>query len=92
MTLIELMWAMVIFAFVATATVAALEMSMKTVRSDRSRVAASDLAARELEIVAQHVHRQRHRAGQRGGRARTPTRCPAGRPASRSSSTTSRTR
>ena len=51
MTLIELMWAMVIFAFVATATVAALEMSMKTVRSDRSRVAASDLAARELEIV-----------------------------------------
>ena len=51
MTLIELMWAMVIFAFVATATVGALEMSMKTVRSDRSRVAASDLAARELEIV-----------------------------------------
>jgi type II secretory pathway pseudopilin PulG len=50
MTLIELMWAMVIFAFVATATVGALEMSMKTVRSDRSRVAASDLAARELEI------------------------------------------
>jgi prepilin-type N-terminal cleavage/methylation domain-containing protein len=50
MTLIELMWAMVIFAFVATATVGALEMSLKTVRSDRSRVAASDLAARELEI------------------------------------------
>ncbi len=50
MTMIELMWAMVIFAFVATATVGALEMSMKTVRSDRSRVAASDLAARELEI------------------------------------------
>jgi prepilin-type N-terminal cleavage/methylation domain-containing protein len=51
MTLIELMWAMVIFAFVATATVGALEMALKTTRSDRSRVAASDLAARELEIV-----------------------------------------
>ena len=50
MTLIELMWAMLIFAFVATATIGALEMSLKTVRSDRSRVAASDLAARELEI------------------------------------------
>ncbi len=50
MTMIELMWAMMIFAFVATATVGALEMSMKTVRSDRNRVAASDLAARELEI------------------------------------------
>jgi type II secretory pathway pseudopilin PulG len=51
MTLIELMFAMVIFAIVAAGTVAGLTGALTTTRSDRNRVAASDLAARELEIV-----------------------------------------
>jgi prepilin-type N-terminal cleavage/methylation domain-containing protein len=51
MTLIELMMAMVIFAIVAAGTVAGLTSALTTTRSDRSRIAASDLAARELEIV-----------------------------------------
>jgi len=51
MTLIELMFAMVIFAIVAAGAVAGLTGALTTTRSDRNRVAASDLAARELEIV-----------------------------------------
>jgi prepilin-type N-terminal cleavage/methylation domain-containing protein len=51
MTLIELMFAMVIFAIVAAGTIAGLTGALTTTRSDRNRVAASDLAARELEIV-----------------------------------------
>ena len=51
MTLIELLFAMVIFAIVAAGTVAGLSGALTTTRSDRNRVAASDLAARELEIV-----------------------------------------
>jgi prepilin-type N-terminal cleavage/methylation domain-containing protein len=51
MTLIELLFAMVIFALVAGGAVAGLTAAMKTTRLDRNRVAASALAARELEIV-----------------------------------------
>jgi type II secretory pathway pseudopilin PulG len=51
MTLIELMFALVIFAIVAAATVAGLVLAMNTGRQDRNRVAAANLAARELEIV-----------------------------------------
>ncbi len=51
MTLIELMMALVIFAIVAAGTVAGLTGALTTTRSDRNRVAASDLAARELEIT-----------------------------------------
>lgn len=51
MTLIELMFAMVIFAIVAAGTVVGLTGALTTTRNDRNRVAASDLAARELEIV-----------------------------------------
>jgi prepilin-type N-terminal cleavage/methylation domain-containing protein len=51
MTLIELMMAMVIFAIVAAGSVAGLTGALTTTRSDRNRVAAADLAARELEIT-----------------------------------------
>src|SRR4051812_32408670 len=51
LTLVELLWAMVIFGIVASATVAGLATALKTTRLDRNRVAASNLAARELEIV-----------------------------------------
>ena len=51
LTLIELMFALVIFAIVAAATVAGLTLAMNTGRLDRNRVAAANLAARELEIV-----------------------------------------
>ena len=51
MTLIELMVAMVIFAIVAGGALAGITAALKTTRGDKARIAASDLAARELEIV-----------------------------------------
>jgi len=50
MTLIELMFAMVIFAVVAAGALAGLVAADKTTRGDRNHVAAGNLAARELEI------------------------------------------
>jgi prepilin-type N-terminal cleavage/methylation domain-containing protein len=51
LSLIEVMIAMVIFAVVAAALVAGLASVMKTARLDKNRVAAANLASRELEIV-----------------------------------------
>lgn len=51
LTLIEVMVAMVIFAVVAAGVVAGLSSALKTARLDKNRVAASNLAAREAEIV-----------------------------------------
>jgi prepilin-type N-terminal cleavage/methylation domain-containing protein len=51
LTLIELMFAMVIFAIVAGGALAGITAALKTTRGDKARIAASDLAARELEIV-----------------------------------------
>ena len=51
MTIIELLVSLVIFAIVATGVLVGLVSAMTTSRGDRARVAASGLAARELEIV-----------------------------------------
>jgi len=50
LTLIEVTIAMVIFAMVAGAVVTGLAGALKTARTDKNRVAAANLAARELEI------------------------------------------
>jgi type II secretory pathway pseudopilin PulG len=51
LSLIEVVIAMVIFAIVASAVIAGLAGAMKTARLDKNRVAAANLAARELEIT-----------------------------------------
>lgn len=51
LSLIELVVAMVIFAIIASGVIAGLAASMKTARLDKNRVAATNLAARELEIT-----------------------------------------
>jgi prepilin-type N-terminal cleavage/methylation domain-containing protein len=51
LTLVELLMAMVIFAIVAGGALAGITAALKTTRGDKARIAASDLAARELEIV-----------------------------------------
>jgi prepilin-type N-terminal cleavage/methylation domain-containing protein len=51
LTMIEVIMAMVIFAMVAGAVVTGLASAMKTARTDKNRVAAANLAARELEIT-----------------------------------------
>jgi prepilin-type N-terminal cleavage/methylation domain-containing protein len=51
LTMIEVIVAMVIFAMVAGAVVTGLASAMKTARTDKNRVAAANLAARELEIT-----------------------------------------
>jgi len=50
LTLIEVTVAMVIFAMVAGAVVTGMAGALKTARLDKNRVAAANLAARELEI------------------------------------------
>lgn len=50
-TLIELMMAMLIFGIAASGITAGFLTAMKTSRADQNRVAAANLAARELEIV-----------------------------------------
>lgn len=51
LTLIELMMAMMVFGLAATGITAGFMAAMKTSRADQNRVAAANLAARELEIV-----------------------------------------
>ena len=51
MTLIELMWAMVVFAIAATGIAFAMIAATNGVRLDRDRIQAANLAARELEIT-----------------------------------------
>lgn len=50
-TLIELMMAMLIFGIAASGITAGFLTAMKTTRADQNRVAAANLAAREIEIV-----------------------------------------
>lgn len=51
LTLIETVVALTVFALTATAVLAMMLSSLRTTRSNRGRVAAANLAARELEIV-----------------------------------------
>jgi prepilin-type N-terminal cleavage/methylation domain-containing protein len=51
LSLIELVFAMVIFAIIASGVIAGLAASMKTARLDKNRAAATNLASRELEIT-----------------------------------------
>lgn len=50
-TLIEVIVALTVFSLIATAVLTMLLNSLQTTRSNRSRVAAANLAAREIEIV-----------------------------------------
>lgn len=51
LTLVEMIVALTVFALTSTAVLAMLLSSLRTTRSNRSRVAAANLAAREIEIV-----------------------------------------
>ena len=51
LTLVEVLISMVIFAIVAAAVVVGLSSALKTARLDKNRVAAANLAAREVEIA-----------------------------------------